>query len=95
MKKVVNAGEGILRDRINFLLKSGVSFTKQDSDNEFNKLFDERSSDIRTNIDETLGKSDEYFDLIYTIYTAFENKYMPTPWNKSFFHSPTNLSSFG
>jgi hypothetical protein len=93
MRKVMNAAEGILKDRIHHLLRSGAVYDKDQAGLEFNKLFDERSSDISKNINETLGKGEIYFNSIYSLYAAIVKEYLPS--RETMFKNAVNQSEIG
>jgi hypothetical protein len=78
MRHTVCSGEGIINERIKYLLKSGKIYSKKEAEQEFNILFEERSLEIRKNINETIERSDDYVNLIYSIYSAFEKQNIPS-----------------
>jgi len=78
MRHTVCSGEGIINERIKYLLKSGKIYDKKEAEQEFNILFEERSLEIRKNINETIERSDDYVNLIYSIYSAFEKQNIPS-----------------
>jgi hypothetical protein len=92
MRHTVCSGEGIINERIKYLLKSGKIYNKLEAENEFNILFDERSFEITKNI---------HLDLIFSIYSALEKKNIPNKneivrlmkMNKTHFESPVQESN--
>lgn len=77
LRRTITSGEGIIKERISYLLKSGEHYSKEQAEEQFNNLFEERSKEIGKNICESINKTDAYFSLIYSTYSSLEKFSLP------------------
>ncbi|RNA20096.1 von Willebrand factor type A domain containing [Brachionus plicatilis] len=70
LRRTINSGEGIINERVNFLLRSGKNYNEEDAKNEFERLFAQMLEEIEKNVNESIKNKDSYFNLIYTIYSS-------------------------
>ena len=68
---------GIITAKINSLLLSGNTFTKEEASSQFDIIFDDRLTSLQSKINDSI-KTNTIFDLMFSSYNSFSNAILPT-----------------